>query len=89
MTAVTDLWMTALQSAWGLARGERLNELDPEGRVRRFDERGLHPYSHVVGQVHACQELVPVLREAQFDPVEFRRTARSVAYEEFVKGLAA
>jgi hypothetical protein len=37
---ITDLWIESLQAAYGLARGERLNELN--GRyVKSRDDRGL------------------------------------------------
>lgn len=66
MSPIEDLiaeeWCASLQSAWSLARGERLAEL--EGKyLKRFDGRGLHPYSQLWGQVFACETLLPALAE--------------------------
>jgi hypothetical protein len=84
--ALCGLWVEGLQSAYGLARGERSNEL--EGKyVPRFDGRGLHPYSHVVGQVQTCEVLLSELSFAQFDPVTLRRLAREDADELFRQGI--
>ena len=37
--------------AYRLAHGERINELIGK-HVRTFDERGLHPYSEIWGQIN-------------------------------------
>lgn len=58
--AVVSLWVESLQSAYSLARGERLNDL--RGTKGRFlDARGLHPFSAIWGRVEAAQALCPDL----------------------------
>jgi hypothetical protein len=79
-------WERSLQSAWALAKGQRLAELRGR-RSRTFDERGLHPLSLEVGRIYALQEIEPVLREADFNILELRVEAEQEALEEFRKEL--
>jgi hypothetical protein len=80
---VTAAWGDALHMVFTLLKAERLQELRDK-HVRRFDERGLHPISLEVGRIQALQELVPELREANFDFRELRRAAREAAREDFL-----
>jgi hypothetical protein len=81
---ITDLWIESLQAAYSLARGERLNELN--GRYTKSrDERGLHGYSYVWGQVRALEGLEPVLanEDVTTDPIALRKAAHADAEAEF------
>jgi hypothetical protein len=80
-------WQEALSHAWSLARGERLQRLRGD-RIRSFDDRGLHPFSLEVGRIQALQELVPELREAEFDPRALRADAEQVAVREHEEEVA-
>ena len=83
---ITDLWCRSLQEAWSLYRGARINDMKGL-RVPRFDNRGLHPESVLIGQVLACQSLFPELQLAEFHPVNFRRGAEDEGYEQFAQQL--
>jgi hypothetical protein len=79
-------WCAALQAAYSLARGERLNVLQNR-HVKRFDARGLHPYSEVWGRIRALEALLPTLMLAEADPIALRRAAESDAAEQFASEL--
>jgi hypothetical protein len=79
---IFQAWTEDVWQCWLLAKGERLGEL--RGKyVRKFDERGLHPFSMVVSQVWSWERLMPELSYAQFDPVLLRREAQREADKEF------
>lgn len=80
-------WQEALSHAWSLARGERLQRLRGD-RIRTFDDRGLHPFSLEVGRIQALQEIVPELREAEFDPRSLRADAERAAALEYEEEVA-
>lgn len=79
-------WCEELRIAWLLARTERLGELRGQ-RSKTFDDRGLHPYSHVVGRIEALQGVLPLLRELNFDPYLLRMEAKLDAESEFRKEI--
>jgi hypothetical protein len=79
-------WEEALQSAYSIARGERLAWLKGR-RPRSFDGRGLHPFSLEVGRIHACESIEPALREAGFDHNLLRAVAERDATEMFVEDI--
>ncbi len=58
---VAERWVEALETAYGLARGERLAEIRGDRRVKRFDSRGLHPYSEAWGRILSLEGLDPEL----------------------------
>lgn len=82
MASLADYWVDSLIAAYGYAKGERAAELRDE-RVRRYDGRGLHPFSVECGRIEALQDVEPVLREAGFDPRLCRSEARDDALREF------
>lgn len=82
MTPV-DRWLDCLQHAYRLARAERLAELRGGRRPSRFDERGLHEYSLLVGQCQALEVVDDTLAAVALDPVELRHEARADADREF------
>jgi hypothetical protein len=80
---VTESWLEAIRDAYMLARGERYGEMSGK-RAKRFDERGLHPYSLAWGRIYALEDLHPELRGARLsdpmcDPVSLRRIAQEDA----------
>lgn len=84
MSEVVDAWVESLQSAYGLAKGERRNEL--AGRyVKSRDGRGLHPYSYVWGAIRALEGLEPDLanEDVTTDAVTMRKLAHADADAEF------
>jgi hypothetical protein len=80
--AIGEQWAEALQEAYGLAKGERRGELSGK-RAKRFDGRGLHPYSLVWGRIRALEEMLPTLILAEADPVVMARVAAKDAEAEF------
>ena len=82
MASLADYWLDSLIAAYKYAKGERAAELRDE-YVRRYDGRGLHPFSVECGRIEALQDAEPVLREAGFDPRLFRAEAREDARDEF------
>jgi predicted metal-dependent hydrolase len=81
---VTDAWIEMLQAAYGLAKGERRNEL--AGRyVKSRDDRGLVPYSYIWGAIRALEGLEPVLanEDVTTDPIALRKAAHADADAEF------
>jgi hypothetical protein len=81
---VTELWVESLQAAYGLAKGERRNEL-AGNYVKSRDARGLHPYSYAFGQVKALEGLDSVLQDEMVsaDPIALRKAAHADADAEF------
>lgn len=62
---MTAEFFALVDQAFKLAKGERAAELRGR-RIRRFDERGLHPYSEVWGYIGAATDgeaAGPELRE--------------------------
>lgn len=87
-----DVWGRALSLAWSHARADRARELRGDRTVRRFDPRGLHPYSLEWGQVLACEALLPGLSGLrdlgpQVDPVTMRRLAATEAEQDFARAI--
>ena len=58
--AIVHVWSESLVYAYGFFKGQRKNEIEGR-RVKRFDDRGLHPESIAWGAIHACESLVPEL----------------------------
>ena len=84
MEDICALWIESLQAAYSLARGERRNQL--AGRyMKSRDERGLHPYSFVWGQIRTLEGLEPVLasEDLAIDPVTLKKVAYQDAEAEF------
>ena len=83
-----ELWMEHLHACYGLAYGERTNELNGT-RTRTFDARGLHPLSHAWGAVEAMQDLEPILGQDGIacSPTALIRAAREDAQKDFVDAL--
>lgn len=85
---IWDEWLRALQSAYRLARAERLAELNGS-RYKRYDERGVHVYSAEWGRVYTCEVLMPELAEfravtsAFCGPVLLRESAKWEAEQEY------
>lgn len=75
--------------AFTLAKAERLAELRGDYRAKRWDERGLHPYSVEWGRIFAFEVALPELGNMRWsdpeglDPVAMRRRARVIAEIEF------
>lgn len=85
---ISDLWLESLHEAYYLHRGERLNELHGV-RVKRFDERGLHPESVVWGGILKLEALCPDLAGAGADPVLMRSEAHRDAEAMFKAEILA
>lgn len=91
-----DAWasfQTALRHAHRIAHGERMNELIGK-RVRTFDERGLHPYSEIWGQINMLAAHPEVhARLAELDseevptPAHMRRLAHEEADADFIRAI--
>ena len=86
MTAIVQDWIECLESAWAEARGRRLASLHGRYSSGR-DGRGLDAFSCEVGRIIALQKLEPVLLEAEFDAVLFRRAAEDDALDTFKQEL--
>jgi hypothetical protein len=83
---VIKAWCGEVRFAWVLARSERLGELRGR-RSKLMDERGLHPLSLLVGKIESLQEMLPSLRELDFDPLLLKREAqRDAEYAFRVEG---
>ena len=91
-----DAWQafqTALRHAYRMAHGERINELIGR-RVRTFDERGLHPYSEIWGQINMLAAHPEVhARLSELDsgdvptPAHMRRLAHEEADADFIRAI--
>ena len=81
-------WRDCIRRAYLVARGTRLSDLRGE-RPKRFDARGLHPYSEECGRVLALQALVPGLQQLGFDPLLMRLEAEEDARAEFIAEVRA
>jgi len=77
-------WCMAVRSAYKLAYGGRLQELR-DRRPNLLDARGLNPYSLEVGRIQALQEILPYLRDLEFDPVLMRVEAKRDAEVTFAQ----
>lgn len=80
-------WTEAVQAAYRLAHASRTADLYFRP-VKRFDSRGVHPFSEECGRIAELQQLMPELRNAGFDPVLLRREAEKDATEQFVREAA-
>ena len=90
MNPIYDLWAECLSWAYVVARGERAAEIRGDRRAKRFDGRGLHPYSVAWGYVLACESFAPELAELRdlggdvaCEPVTLRAAAHREAEEGF------
>jgi hypothetical protein len=80
-TAIAD-WCSAVRDAYKFAKGDRLALLNGEPQ-RRFDARGLHPYSELVGRARALEAVFPPLRELDLDVLGLRRAGEEDALVEW------
>jgi hypothetical protein len=86
---VPDEFVRAVATAWSLCKAERLRELRDERGVRRFDPRGLHPFSYAWGYVEALRDVLDVPVGAAYEnPWELRDAARAEADSEFRAEIA-
>lgn len=86
--AIIHLWEASLQYAHGFSKGERLNEISGR-KVKRFDERGLHPESVAWGAIQACESLIPELahEDVTTTPQALREAARKDAWNHHLRSL--
>ena len=85
---VRDEWERGLASAFSFAKAARTAELRGDYRAKRFDSRGLHPYSVEWGRVLACENVEPSLADERLDgrdldPVTMRNRASREAERDF------
>lgn len=80
--------------AFTFAKAERLAELRGDYRAKRWDSRGLHPYSVEWGRILAFEVALPELGnerwidpERPVDPVSLRLRARALAEIEFREAI--
>lgn len=81
-------WVDALQTAYKLAYAARTADLNFRP-VKRYDSRGVHPFSEECGRIAELQQLMPELSHAGFDPVQLRRGAEEDAQAAYVMERAA
>lgn len=79
-----DVWCAATRGAYKLAYGERLAQLRGK-QVKRFDDRGLHPYSEQWGRVTLAESFLEHL--PYLSPYTLRTMAIDDAYHDFINEL--
>lgn len=81
----------ALRAAFAIAETEALARMRGEF-PKRFDSRGIHPFSEEWGRIHALEAMHPELavgRGADADPVSLRHKAEGAARRRFAEQLLA
>jgi hypothetical protein len=80
----------ALRAAAAIAEAEALARMRGEF-PKRFDTRGIHPWSEEWGRIHALEDLHPELAEARGGehPVSMRQKAEAAARRRFAEQLLA
>jgi hypothetical protein len=76
-------WQSCIRLLYITLKTERIAELEGK-RWKGFDQQGIHPVSYLIGQIHTFQALCPEIRNLGFNHLEFVRTARDDATQEYL-----